>query len=66
MPTHRIIKEKRASFAQSPESLDFWAKTTTSYGNLFIAGDWTDSGLPAMIEGEVRSGIKAAKAVERA
>ncbi len=66
MPPHRIVKEKRATFAQTPESLDFRATTTTFYGNLFMAGDWTDTGLPATIEGAVRSGFKAAKAVERA
>ncbi|RYF62616.1 MAG: hypothetical protein EOO22_27380, partial [Comamonadaceae bacterium] len=30
------------------------------FGNLFLAGDWTDTGLPATIEGAVRSGYRAA------
>ena len=37
--------------------------------NLFLAGDWTDTGLPATIEGAVRSGFRAADlagAAERA
>ena len=64
MPPHRIVGEGRMTFPQRPESLDFWTRTTTSYGNLFMAGDWTDTGLPAKIEGAERSGFKAAKAVE--
>ncbi|MCZ6860893.1 MAG: hypothetical protein O7I42_11580 [Alphaproteobacteria bacterium] len=64
MPPRRIVIEKRATFAQTPESLDFRTRITTSYVNLFMAGDWTDSGLPAKIEGAVRSDFKDAKAVE--
>ncbi|HXV73975.1 MAG TPA: FAD-dependent oxidoreductase, partial [Sphingomonadales bacterium] len=32
------------------------------YANLFLAGDWTATGLPATLEGAVRSGFKAAEA----
>jgi uncharacterized protein with NAD-binding domain and iron-sulfur cluster len=34
--------------------------TVTAWKNLFLAGDWTDTGLPATIEGSVRSGNRAA------
>ena len=64
MPRSRIVKEKRATFAQTPESLDSRPPTTTSYDNLFMAGDWTDTDLPATIEGAVRSGFKAAANIE--
>ena len=63
IPPVRIVKEKRATFAQTPEALDMRPGTTTSYRNLFLAGDWTDTELPATIEGAVRSGIRAAEAV---
>ena len=56
LPPHRIIKEKRATFAQTPESLRLRAKPETSLSNLFLAGDWTDTGFPATIESAVRSG----------
>ena len=63
LPPHRIIKEKRATFAQTPESLALRPKTRTAIANLFLAGDWTDTGLPATIEGAIRSGFAAAAAI---
>ena len=45
---------RRAQAAQRP-------KTATRWPNLLLAGDWTDTGLPATIEGAVRSGHKAAR-----
>jgi squalene-associated FAD-dependent desaturase len=60
LPAWRVIKERRATFAQTPDQAVRRAKTTTSLRNLFLAGDWTDTGLPATIEGAVQSGFKAA------
>jgi uncharacterized protein with NAD-binding domain and iron-sulfur cluster len=60
---YRVIKEKRGTFAQIPDQLPLRAKTRTAYNNLFLAGDWTDTGLPATIEGAVKSGFAAAEAV---
>ena len=60
MPAWRIIKEKRATFAQTPAQVNARPQTDTAIRNLFLAGDWTDTGLPATIEGSVRSGFKAA------
>ncbi len=61
LPPYRIVKEKRATFAQTP------AQTARRPGpgasglkNLALAGDWTDTGLPATIEGAIRSGTAAA------
>ena len=62
-PPHRIVKEKRATFAQTPDQVARRPGTTTGWRNLFLAGDWTDTGLPATIEGAVRSGHAAAAAV---
>jgi squalene-associated FAD-dependent desaturase len=63
LPPYRIIKEKRATFAQTPASLKLRPKTGTNFTNLFLAGDWTDTGLPATIEGAIQSGFAAARAV---
>lgn len=65
VPRFRIVKEKRATFAQTPGSLRFRAKTRTPIGNLFLAGDWTDTRLPATVEGAVRSGQSAADIILR-
>jgi squalene-associated FAD-dependent desaturase len=59
---HRIIKEKRATFAQIPGQLPKRPDVKTKWQNLTLAGDWTATGLPATIEGTLRSGYAAAKA----
>ncbi|MFO0996784.1 MAG: hydroxysqualene dehydroxylase HpnE [Alphaproteobacteria bacterium] len=61
MPPYRIVKEKRATFAQIPATLARRAKPQTRWRNLVLAGDWTDTGLPATIEGAIRSGQRAAE-----
>ena len=58
---YRIIREKRATFAQTPDQVALRPTTQTPYANLWLAGDWTDTGLPATIEGTIRSGRKAAE-----
>lgn len=52
---YKVIKEKRATFIPDNESIDLRPKQKTIYGNLFIAGDWTDTGMPATIESAVTS-----------
>jgi len=61
MPEWQIVKERRATFAATPEQAAKRASATTPWTNLFLAGDWTATGLPATIEGAVRSGHKAAE-----
>ena len=63
MPPFRIVKEKRATFAQTPGQVKRRPRTRTGFSNLFLAGDWIDTGLPATIEGAVRSGRMAARAI---
>lgn len=61
-PPCRVIKERRATFRQSPSQVALRPRTKTRHSNLFLAGDWTDTGLPATIEGTIRSGNAAADA----
>jgi hydroxysqualene dehydroxylase len=63
LPVYRIIKEKCATFAQTPEQLLLRPNAQTEWPNILLAGDWTDTGLPATIEGAVTSGHNAADAV---
>jgi hydroxysqualene dehydroxylase len=60
-----VLKEKRATFSQRPEVEPFRPSCTTSLENLFLAGDWTNTGYPATIEGAVMSGRKAAEAASQ-
>lgn len=64
-PASRLIKERRATFAQTPANQQRRQPTACAWSNVFIAGDWTDTGMPASIEGAVRSGFTAARAATR-
>ncbi len=63
VPPARIIKERRATFLASPEQLRRRPGTTTRWPNLLLAGDYTDTGLPATIEGAIASGFTAAQQI---
>ena len=65
-PANRIVKERRATFAQTPIATQLRPEPTTAMANLYLAGDWTNTGLPATIEGAVRSGHRAANFIHRA
>ncbi len=63
VPAYRLIREKRATFTQTLENV---RKRPGSYGpprNLWLAGDWIDTGLPATIEGAARSGRMAVESL---
>jgi squalene-associated FAD-dependent desaturase len=60
LPQWQIVKEKRATFRATPDQDAKRPQAKTRWTNLFLAGDWTATGLPATIEGAVRSGQKAA------
>lgn len=62
-PPHRIVKERRATPDQSPVHAANRPGARTELENLVLAGDWTNMGLPATLEGAVRSGEFAARAV---
>jgi squalene-associated FAD-dependent desaturase len=60
-----VIKEKRATFSPRVGTEQFRPSHITSLENFFLAGDWTDTKLPATIEGAVQSGFACAEAVQR-
>ncbi len=64
---HRMIyKARSATFAATPEAEALRPGAVTEWDNLFLAGDWTATGLPATIEGAILSGRRAAAAVDAA
>jgi hydroxysqualene dehydroxylase len=61
LPAWQVVKEKRATFAATPAQDALRPLQSTSWRNLFLAGDWVQTGLPATIEGAIRSGRNAAR-----
>jgi len=60
LPAWQVVKEKRATFAATVEQDARRPQQVTRWANLILAGDWVQTGLPATIEGALRSGFKAA------
>ncbi len=60
-PPSRIVKEHRATIAQTPDGIARRPATRTAFRNVLLAGDWTATGLPATIEGSILSGFRAAE-----
>ena len=60
MPPWRVVKERRATIAATAAQERLRPGARTALANLALAGDWTATGLPATIEGAIRSGRTAA------
>jgi squalene-associated FAD-dependent desaturase len=60
---YRIIREKRATFIPSNKIINKRPDSNTRYQNFLLAGDWTNTGLPATIEGAVKSGKIASEQI---
>ena len=65
LPAWQIVAEKRATFAALPSEEAKRPAARTRWRNLALAGDWTATGLPATIEGAIRSGNAAADVLRR-
>jgi len=63
LPPWQIVRERRATFAATPAQDRKRPGAPTAWNNLFLAGDWTNTGLPATIEGAIRSGHRAAESL---
>jgi hydroxysqualene dehydroxylase len=64
LPPWQIVRERRATFAALPSQVAKRPGPRTPWDNLLLAGDWTATGLPATIEGSIRSGDRAAELIE--
>jgi len=58
---YKVLKEKRATIVSSIDSVYSRPSNNTRLKNLFLAGDWTDTGLPSTIESAAKSGRTAAE-----
>lgn len=65
LPPWQIVRERRATFAATPEQNAKRPAAETHWSNLFLAGDWTATGLPATLEGAIRSGNRAAELTDQ-
>ncbi len=59
----QVVRERDATVSLTPETEKLRPVPKTPMRNLFLAGDWTATGLPATIESAVLSGELAASAV---
>jgi uncharacterized protein with NAD-binding domain and iron-sulfur cluster len=58
-----VVKEPQATFRSAPGAAKHRPPQATPIPNLFLAGEWTDTGWPSTMEGAVRSGVFAADRV---
>jgi uncharacterized protein with NAD-binding domain and iron-sulfur cluster len=58
-----VLKSRRATFLGSVGQRQRRAACRSPYANMMLAGDWTDTGLPATMEGAIMSGNRAACAL---
>ncbi|MBL8628907.1 MAG: FAD-dependent oxidoreductase, partial [Rhodospirillaceae bacterium] len=67
LPPYHVIKERRATLRHRPGLNAHRPEATTQFENLFLAGDWTATGLPCTLESAAQSGFAAAhRAAQRA
>jgi squalene-associated FAD-dependent desaturase len=59
-----VLREAEATFSCDPDSEAIRPGAATPVRGLVLAGDWTATGLPATIEGAVRSGRAAARLLD--
>ena len=63
VPPCRLIKERRATLRLTPAQEKRRPAPATATQNVYLAGDWTQTGLPPTIESAIRSGSRAAHCV---
>ncbi|MEZ5405791.1 MAG: hydroxysqualene dehydroxylase HpnE [Verrucomicrobiia bacterium] len=61
---HFIYRARDATFQTRPETLSHRPDCQTPWKNFYLAGDWTNTGLPATIEGAIWSGKRAAQLLQ--
>jgi len=62
----RVVKQAAAFLSLRPGVAGLRPLQQSPFSNLFLAGDWTDTGLPANLESAILSGARCAELIERA
>ncbi len=62
----RVLKERLATFSPGAGSASLRLPQATPVPNLFLAGDWTDTGLPGTLESAALSGHRCADLLGKA
>ena len=63
-PLHvSVVREKHATFLCESGINNYRPDNKTALHNLWLAGDYTNTGYPATLEGAVRSGVNCAKQI---
>ena len=60
-----VVKQREATFRCLPGAGRLRPGAVTPLSNLFLAGEWTNTGWPSTMEGAVRGGLIAARAASR-
>jgi zeta-carotene desaturase len=58
-----VVKEAKATFSAAPGTAALRPPARSPIRNLWLAGDWTETGWPATMEGAVRSGYACAEGI---
>ena len=59
----QIVREKKATYVQSPNNINLVKKFNKIPENMIIAGDWTQYNLPCTIEASILSGKNAVETI---
>lgn len=60
----RVIRYRRGTFLAAPGVEELRPEARTAADGLWLAGDYTATGLPATLEGAVRSGVQCARLIQ--
>lgn len=61
----KLVRERRAALASEPGVESLRPPHTTPVKGLWLAGDYTATGLPGSLDGAVKSGLSCARAIVR-
>lgn len=61
--SHRIVRQPRACLSMKPGTTAHRPLQRSPFSNLLLAGEWTDTGLPATVESAIVSGNRCAQTI---